>query len=225
MIIASLFLLAAQAAEPPASPAPSAAENTASPWPDHERELRKAGAFDKGNDTAARRGLEKWASCIARKNTSEAARLLTMDFQSAEYERGMRKLSQADRECVDFRGTLKSAGLLFAGELAEALLESDAAPLVPRLARASAVEPTPAFSFTDRIAICVVRSVPNDVAALFATARGSAEETASLSALATPMAMCAKAAEARKPISVNPAGLRAMLATASYRSVASLGAA
>ena len=220
MIIASLLILAVQAAEPPASPAPSAAENAESPWPDHERELKLAGALDKGNDTASRLKLEQWASCIARKNAEEANRLLTMDFKTGEYHRGMRKLSQSDKECVDFRGTLKSAGLLFAGEIAEALLESDAAPLVSRLAKASSVEAPPAYSFTDKIAICVVRSVPNDVAALFATARGSAEETASLNALATPMAMCAKAAEARKPIAVNPAGLRAMLATASYRSVA-----
>lgn len=224
MMLTSLLVamaLAAQA-EPPAAPQPEM-DSAPAPWSDSERELRKAGALDKGNDLAARQGLERWASCVARKNAPEAARLLTMDFKTAEYERGMRKLSQTDKECVGFRGTLKTAGLLFAGELAEALLESDSQPLVRRLARASAAPATPAFSFTDRVAICVVRSVPDDVAALFATARGSAEETARIDALATPMALCAQAAQARRPIEVNPAGLRAMLATAAYRSVAGSG--
>ena len=64
-----------------------------------------------------------------------------------------------------------------------------------------------------------MRSVPSDVAALFATARDSAEETAAINSLATPMGLCAKAAQARKPLSVSPAGLRAMLATAAFRSI------
>jgi len=218
-MIGYAILFAMQAAQP--APQPEM-DTTPAPWSESERELRTAGAFAKGNDTASRLGLEQWAGCLAKKNAAEAQRLLTMDFKSSEYERGMLKLSQSDKECVRTRGTIKAAGLLFAGELAEAMLESEAAPLVSRLAKASATEATTAYSFTDKVAICVVRSVPNDVAALFATARGSAEETASLNALTTPMALCAKAAQARKPISVNPAGLRAMLATASYRSVASL---
>lgn len=175
----------------------------------------------RGNDRVSRTALERWAECIAHKNTGEATRILSMDFKAPAYDRALRMLAQEDRSCIGFRGSLRSAGLLFAGEMAEALLEADAKPLVNRLARAASGEPTKAFSFTDGVAICVVRSVPNDVASLFATARDSAEETASLSALATPMALCAKAAQARKQLSVNPAGLRAMLATASFRSIAS----
>lgn len=219
MIYALLFSMQA------ASSAPQPAmDTTPAPWSDNEGDLRKAGAFGKGNDTQSRLGLEQWAGCLARKNAGEAQRLLTMDFKTDEYERGMLKLSKSDKECFGSRGTMKAAGLLFAGELAEAMLERDTTPLVARLAKASGGEATPAFSFTDKVAICVVRSVPNDVAALFSTARGSAEESASLNSLATPMGMCARAAEARKPISINPAGLRAMLATASYRSVAGLQA-
>ena len=216
------LLSAMQAAEPPASPAPSAAENSPSPWPDHERELRNAGALDKASTPEARLHLEQWASCVVRKNPDRAASVLRMDFTTDAYGRAMRSLADQDKECMGKKREMRGGGLLFAGEMAESLLESDTSPLVTRLAKAASAPATTSYSFTDKVAICVVRSVPNDVAALFATARGSAEETASLNALTTPMALCAKAAQARKPISVNPAGLRAMLATASYRSVASL---
>ena len=85
--------------------------------------------------------------------------------------------------------------------------------------QAATVPATPSFSFTDRVAICVVRSVPGDVATLFATELNSSEESAALQSLATPMGLCAQAAQAKKPLSINPAGLRAMLATAAFRSV------
>ncbi len=203
-----------------AAPLPPSADGKPAPWPEHEKALEVAGVFDKDGSPAARRELEQWAGCVARNNPGETARVLRMDFTTGAYGRAMRMLSQGDRGCIRFRGTLRSAGLLFAGEMAESLLESDSTPLVSRLAKASAGAATPSYSFTDKVAICVVRSVPNDVAALFATARASAEETASLNALATPMALCARAASARQPIAVNPAGLRAMLATASFRSIA-----
>lgn len=219
MIFVSL-LLAMQAA-----PAQPRVDTTPTPWPDTERQLRTEGALRNATDPAARMELGKWAGCIARKNPGETARVLRMDFTTGSYNRAIRMLSESDKSCVTFRGTLRSAGLLFAGELAEAMLESGSSPLAGRLARAAGMPSAQTYSFTDKVAMCVVRSVPDDVSALFATERGSAEETAKLEALATPMGMCAKAAEAHKPISVNPAGLRAMLATASYRSVASLEAA
>jgi hypothetical protein len=222
-MIALALLFAMQAVNPPEPTPPPVRDDTMpSPWSDSEREMRAAGAFEKATDPAARLELEQWASCVARKNTAEATRVLTMDFTTGAYARALRMLSQGDKSCIGFRGSLRSAGLLFAGEMAETLLESDTAPLVSRLAKAGAAEATPSYSFTDKVAICVVRSVPNDVAALFGTNRNSPEETASLNALATPMAMCARAAQAKKQLAVNPAGLRAMLATASFRSVASL---
>lgn len=215
---ALLFALASAQAEPPAQQPET--DGKPAPWADNERELRNAGAFEKSSEPEARLHLERFASCIVRKNAERAATTLRMDFTTPAYQRAMRALTDDDKECMGNRRWMGASRLLVAGELAESLLERDGAPLLPQLAKAGMSEATPAYSFTDRVAICVVRSVPNDVAALFATARNSAEETARLSALATPMAMCAKAAQARRPIAVNPAGLRAMLATASYRSVA-----
>jgi hypothetical protein len=173
----------------------------------------------RSNDKLSRVALEEWAACIARNNPGEATRILTMDFKSPTYGRAMQTLSKDSRGCVQFRGTLRSGGLLFAGEMAEALLERPGNAPLAALARAAA-EPAPtAFSFTDKVAICTVRSSPNDVAALFATERDGAEETVALKKVSATMGLCARAAEAKKPLSINPAGLRAMLATAAFRSV------
>ncbi len=167
----------------------------------------------------ARPALAEWAGCIARANSGEATRVLTMDFKSPAYARAMKMLSQESRSCIQFRGTLRAGGLLFAGEMAEALLKKSPPPLNAILARAASGSPAHPFSFTDKVAICTVRSAPDDVAALFATERDSAEEAAALQKASSAMGLCAKAAEASKPLSINPAGLRAMLATAAFRSV------
>ncbi|WP_126174930.1 hypothetical protein [Tsuneonella rigui] len=186
-----------------------------------ERAERDRGAAR--TDKLSRVALEDWAGCLARKNVGEATRVLKMDFTSPTYDRALKMLSEEVRACIGFRGTLRAGGLLFAGEMAEALLESDGIPIGTALARAAASPATKGFSFTDKVAICVVRSVPGDVATLFETKRDSAEEAAAIDALATPMGLCAQAAQANKPLSVSPAGLRAMLATAAFRSIRSAG--
>lgn len=175
-----------------------------------------------GNDDFSRAALAEWAGCLARKNAAEAARVLAMDFTTPLYGRAFKMLTEEDKQCREFRGTLRIQRLLLAGELAEALIEQDGAPVGNALARAASGPATTAFSFTDRVAICVVRSVPGDVAKLFATERNSSEESAAVQTLAMPMGLCARAAEAKKPLSINPAGLRAMLATAAFRSTREL---
>jgi hypothetical protein len=173
----------------------------------------------RANDDESRTVLADWAGCLARANPGEAGRVLSMDFTSSGYQRAFVMLTDEDKQCRKLRGSLRTSRLLLAGELAEALIERGGTPIGNALAKAAAMPATPAFSFTDRVAICVVRSAPGDVATLFSTARNSAEENTAVQALAVPMGLCAKAAEARKPLSINPAGLRAMLATAAYRSV------
>lgn len=213
--------LAAQV-EPAIPPEIPAADDTS--LEENLKDLERDRGAARGNDAFSRTALAKWAGCLASKNAGETARVLSMDFTSPTYGRAFKMLTEEDKQCRGFRGTLRAQRLLLAGELAEALIEQDGAPVANTLAKAAGGPATPAFSFTDRVAICVVRSVPSEVARLFATERNSADETAAIQALATPMGLCARAAEARKPLAINPAGLRAMLATASFRSVAGLKA-
>ena len=212
--------LAAQV-EPSTPPDIPAADDTT--LDESLKDLERDRAFQRGDRSAARLALEGWASCVARKNASEARRVLSMDFTTATYGRAIRMLAEEDKACMGFRGKMRAGGLLFAGEMAEALLESEG-PVASALARAASGPATTAFSFTDKVAVCVVRSVPNEVASLFATARNSDQEAAALRSHALPRGMCARAAEAKKPLEVSPSGLRAMLATAAFRTVAGMKA-
>lgn len=179
---------------------------------------------DTGNAPTARLALEQWAGCIARTSAGEAGRVLQMDFTSTKYQRAMEMLQNKNSDCIRFRGTMRTSRLLLAGEIAESLLEAGATPLPVVLARAATAPQTTAFSFTDRVAICAVRSAPAEVAALFATARDTPAEEAAVSAVSVAMGMCAKAASARNQLSINPAGMRAMLATAAFRQVSAAAA-
>ncbi|HET9429339.1 MAG TPA: hypothetical protein VFO69_13365 [Allosphingosinicella sp.] len=111
---------------------------------------------------------------------------------------------------------MRSSNLLFAGAMAEALLESASEPVNVQLARAALQSATPAFSESDRLAICVVRSVPDDVARLLATDVASAEETEAAGSLDLVMTHCAQGSSR---IQSTPAGLRAMLSTAALRQI------
>jgi hypothetical protein len=67
------------------------------------------------------------------------------------------------------------------------------------------------------MALCVVRSVPDDIARLFATEVGSDAEAQALRALEVRARACAQGGPR---LTIAPAGLRAMFATASFRTVA-----
>jgi hypothetical protein len=212
--------------EPPApNEIPAVHDNSMSKaMDDAERDRVEA----KLNDHEARMALQHYGSCVVGKSEREAARILSMDFTTSKYRSGLRLLSDDSAKfCANpsfGTGVLRSANLLFAGEVAEALLEGSG-PVASQLAKAAAGPATPGYALTDKVAICVVRSVPDQVAAVFSTERDTAEETAAINALSMPVQMCARAAQAIKPMSISPAGLRAMLATAAFRSVHAPGTA
>ncbi len=212
----------AQAVPGDAPDIPAAKDNS-------QEEFLKDAEVERGasqqTDREARLSLEAFGQCVAKASPGEAARVLAMDFTSTKYRTGLKLLADsAQKSCASKafgRGKMRTPNLLFAGELAEALVKSDATPAAARLARAAGAPATPSYSFTDKVAICVVRSVPDQVAALFDTQRDSADEAKAIEALAVPAGLCAKAAEAKKPLAINPAGLRAMLATAAFRLIKS----
>lgn len=169
----------------------------------------------------ARLAIEAYGKCAADRQRGEAERLLRMNFTSSNYRTGLRVLSyDIERRCA--RGTIergsvmRSANLLFAGAMAEAILETEEAPLNARLARQVEVEVTP-FSATDSIAQCLARSLPDQVSALFATAPGSEAETAAAAPLSQSVPACARAGRLSGNFELSVAALRAMIATASYR--------
>lgn len=168
------------------------------------------------SDSRARAAIQNFGTCVANRSASAAAEVLTRDFQTRQYQQGLRVLSRNNEDCFRRRGRMRSHNLLFAGAIAEHLIEQPAEPLNVRLARAASRPATQPFSPTDAVAGCVVRSVPDDVARLLATEVTSEAELAAAQALAPAIAHCNAQ---RPPLSVSPGGLRAMLATAAFRTL------
>ena len=169
---------------------------------------------------AARDELHAYSACVAENSPTLAAETLRRDFTSRRYRNALLQLVRNNETCFRRRAAraraLRSSGLPFAGSLAEHLIARDSAPLNVRLARAATGPAPQPYSVTDRMALCVVRSVPDDVARLLATAVGSGEEEAALRALDLPVQVCARGGPR---LALAPAAIRAMLATAAFRTV------
>lgn len=160
--------------------------------------------------------LRSFGQCVVSNSRDMAARTIRSDFTSRRYRNALRQLARNNQGCLRVRGRLSGTGLMFAGAVAEALLREDPAPINVRLARAADSPPPPAYAPTDRVALCTVRSVPDQVASLFASEPGSGGENDAIAALAPAVRLCSQGGP---EVQVPPAGLRAMLATAAYRVV------
>lgn len=214
MMIYTLFFAMQAAAPQPVL------DNTPSPWPDQERELRTAGAFQADSTPEARLMTARLAECVIETSPDKVADVLTRDFRTTQYRSGLRNLMHANDGCArkaQLRGSIRMEGLPFAAALAEAMLERDATPLNARLARAASGPAAATYSPSDAIAMCVARSVPDDVAALLASEPGSAGEMAEMAKVEQAAALCARGTK----MEISPFGLRSIVATASYRLIAS----
>ena len=139
-----------------------------------------------------------------------------MDFRTRQYRSALLALSEANRDCYRNRGTMRAGGLPFAAALAEALLASDPTPLNVRLLRAAG-KPAPTYAPSDRVAMCIARSDPDNVAALLGSPIASAAETAAASALGVAKARCSPPGVS---VDAGAYALRSIVATASYRLLA-----
>jgi len=165
---------------------------------------------------AARIELHGFAACVVERSPELATETLQRDFTSIRYRNALRQLARNNESCFPRRGALRASGLPFAGSLAEHLLEQDQTPLNVRLAHAAGQPALRPFSATDRISLCVVRSVPDDVARLLAAEIGSEEENQAVEALGLAVRVCSQGG----PRLVTPAaGLRAIVATAAFRTI------
>lgn len=211
-----LLALALAAQGQPAAPPPPPLRDEAPParaiTPAHDTYDEDFGV----PDSAARNAIQRYGACVADRSAGAAAEVLSRDFTTRHYQQGLRVLSRNNQDCFRRRGRMRSHNLLFAGAIAEHLIERAGEPLNVRLARA-ALQPAPrAFSPADRVALCVVRSLPDDVARLFATEVASEAELAAARSLGPAVSQCNAEGQ---PLSITPAGLRAILATAAFRAL------
>lgn len=210
---AVVFALQAAAAQP-------ALNTTPTPWPDPERELRNAGAMDSANSPEARIMMARLAACVVDESPAKVADVLARDFRTTSYRNGLRNLMRSNDGCsrkARLRGTIRMEELPFAAALAETMLGRDAKPLNARLAMAAAGPEAPTYSPSDTIAMCVARSAPDDVAALLGSEPGYPSEIEALGRVEK----VARACSGGRKLEISPIGLRSIVATASYRLLAS----
>lgn len=168
------------------------------------------------SSVAARQSMHRFGACVADRSTAKAAQTLAMDFGTGAYRSALRTLANNNRDC--FRsGRMRSPGLAFAGAIAERLLLRDPTPLNARLVRAVVESARRPLSPSDAIASCVVQSAPDDVARLFSNAVGSADEARTAALLQLAVKLCS---QGKPRLETNLEGLRAILATAAFRTLA-----
>ncbi|MEO7170291.1 MAG: hypothetical protein ABIY39_07965 [Sphingomonas sp.] len=167
--------------------------------------------------------IQRLGACVADASTAKARRTLSSDFRQGGYRLALKQLADANRTCPSFRGytRLRSSNLLFAGAIAERLIERDGVAVNRELAKAAGKPAPPTYSVTDGAAMCVVRSSPDGVAKLFAADVATPEEQAASAPLQQVMSRCLSG----RPVDVTTDGLRAMLATAAFRSIHAASAA
>ena len=177
------------------------------------------------NETMQRLAVEAWTACIADEFENRVHEVLMLDYRSREYARKLEDLAEEriSERCFDAMPRnyrrIELSGLPFAGGLAEQAMENASEePLLMRLSMAAIGKPAPVFSYTDRVANCAVRGAPHLVATLFESEVASVEETDALEQLAPVYMVCTQGGSA---IEASPLAMRSMLATASYRLLAS----
>jgi len=167
--------------------------------------------------TEARVAMQRFGACVAQRSERLAADTIGSDFTTQTYRSRLQRLVNANSDCFREGGRLMlSSNLLFAGAIAEAMIERDPQPINVRLARAAMQPATRPFSASDQVAICIVRSLPDEVGRLMAAEVGSSEEEAAATALAPALTACSP--QGRR-VESNSAGLRAIIATAAYRTL------
>lgn len=165
----------------------------------------------------ARGALSAFGACLADRNVVVVRSALTMNHLSRNYSRRVAQLVERDEDCFRLRGGRMSFDhVSLGGAMAEHMIEREPQPLNVRLARAALGPAGAAHTPADRVAMCVVRSVPDQVSALLATEIDSPAEDEVAAALMPAFSACSGA---NLRLSLTTSGVRTSLATAAYRSL------
>ena len=164
-----------------------------------------------------RAAVAAFGRCVVQESPAKAHAVLTSDFRTKQYRDGMKVLAKVNEGCFRQRGKIRFGGLPFAAAMAEAMIMKGEGPLNVRLAKAGIGKTVPTYAPSDAVAMCVARSVPDQVAALFASPIASEAETKAASDLSTAVRLCSPQGVS---VDIAPYGLRSILATASYRLLA-----
>jgi hypothetical protein len=167
--------------------------------------------------------LHRFSFCVAAQHRQEVETLLASDFTTDAYCDHLRHLAQNSSNCTPV-GRLRFNGVLFAGDMAESLLENAGAlrDLAARTAFDPQRPPLRARGETEMMGLCTVRAAPASVEAVLKSRVASDEEATAMRALTPEIGSCLKAGTTLR---LNRPMIRAVLALAAQRLAAQAGAA
>ena len=174
--------------------------------------LMSAAAWAAGPSLPA---MHAYGHCAAQRAPKDVTYLLDQDYRSSGYNNGLKALAKKTAGC---QGAAAGGGV-FAGVLAEELLEYGRTPRQVAGLIGKAPKKPVGSADVDPAAVCAVRANPGGTAQLLATGYASKEEAAALKALTPALNGCLRG---KKP-SLGGTELRAMLALAGFRSFRAAG--
>jgi hypothetical protein len=163
--------------------------------------------------------VHNFGACAVARTPEGAREVLALNYQTADYQKRMRRYIKGHDYCIPFNGSLGTSPVLFAGALAEALLKSDVktAALPARLAYDPQREVIRARSPLEEMALCTVTKAPEKTAKIFDTEPATADEAAAMKPLGDVLPQCLKK---DMKLALNKPALRSLLALAAWRIVA-----
>jgi len=166
-------------------------------------------------DALALEALHNYAACAVNRTPAGAEKMLSLEPGTPRFKAARRRFAQGHDMCAKRGDRLQFGGMIFGGDVAEALIvkKYNAAALA---AAAAAPAPTP-LNTIEAIGMCVARAKPADVFALFATAPASDPEIAALKPTGDILPGCIPAGQT---IKLNRPAVRAIYALGAYRLLA-----
>lgn len=165
------------------------------------------------------RAMHSVGECLATRYDKDARKVLALDFRSRGYGEALRELGRLGGLCARDqlgRATLRSAGMPFAGSIAEALLEREGilADFAARTAYRPDVPAIEARNASEFMAFCAIRKAPALTADVLRSEPGSAQENSAFSVAAPTLTGCVPA---KSEFEFSYQSLRALLALGAWR--------
>jgi hypothetical protein len=163
--------------------------------------------------------IHNFGACIVEQTPNGARELLAMDYSTKGYREKLRAIAKGHDRCLIPGSRLGfDSSLLFAGALAEALLESarKSSELPVDLAYIPTRAPIQSHSDTETMALCAVMHAPEATADLLATEPATSEEKSAIGAVTAVLPECLTKG---MTVNMNRPALRSLLALAAWRIV------
>jgi hypothetical protein len=168
-------------------------------------------------DELSLEAMHNFGACVGRTTAAGAEEVLALDFRTDEYREKLSRLAKGHDRCTRPRTELKFNGVLFAGAMAEALLEEPGRRVLTRLSAAEDLAaPVAARSPLEAMALCGVITRPAAVGRLLESDVASDKEAEAIEALSPTLSACLTGADKAE---LNAPAMRSIVALAAWRIV------